>query len=33
VSVGDLRSWNNLRGSMIAAGSTLTIYTTETAKN
>jgi membrane-bound lytic murein transglycosylase D len=33
VTVGELRSWNNLRGSMIAAGSTLTIYTTETAKN
>jgi membrane-bound lytic murein transglycosylase D len=32
VTVGELRSWNKLRGSMIAAGSTLTIYT-ETAKN
>jgi membrane-bound lytic murein transglycosylase D len=32
VTVSELRSWNNLRGSMIAAGSTLTIYT-ETAKN
>src|SRR5262245_11839503 len=32
VTVGELRSWNNLRGSLIAAGSTLTIYT-ETAKN
>ena len=32
VSVSELRSWNNLRGSIIAAGSTLTIYT-ESAKN
>jgi membrane-bound lytic murein transglycosylase D len=32
VTVSDLRSWNKLRGSVIAAGSTLTIYT-DTAKN
>ncbi len=32
VSVSELRSWNKLRGSVIAAGSTLTIYT-ESAKN
>jgi LysM repeat protein len=32
VTVSELRSWNNLRGSVIAAGSTLTIYT-DTAKN
>ncbi len=32
VTVSELRSWNKLRGSVIAAGSTLTIYT-ESAKN
>jgi LysM repeat protein len=32
VTVSELRSWNKLRSSMIAAGSTLTIYT-ESAKN